>query len=199
MTKKNVKATKKTEQDTPPVEMKQPGSYLRENGVLWLNDKFDKDTIFPLVAAIQEYNLMPNEVKPKQLKLMINSPGGMVHWAFPLINAIRMSEIPVVTIADGLAASCGCLLLMSGDKRVAMDNASIMSHQYSWGSTGKEHELYAKIKEFEMSSARMLEHYKRCTKKSESYIRKHLLCDSDVWLSPDDALKHNIIDEVWKS
>lgn len=199
MTKKNVKGSKKTEDEKPPVEMKQPGAYLRDNGVLWLNDKFDKDTIFPIVAAIQEYNLMPSEVAPKEIKLFINSPGGAVHWAFPLINAIKMSEKPVITIADGLAASCGCLLLMSGDKRVALSNASIMSHQYSWGSTGKEHELYAKIKEFEMSSERMMYHYKKCTKKSESYIRKHLLCDSDVWLSPEDALKHNIIDEIWQS
>lgn len=200
MAKKNKKA-KKNEivTPTPPVEMKQPGSYLRENGVLWLNDKFDKETIFPLVAAIQEYNLMPDEVKPKQIKLIINSPGGAVHWAFPLINAMKMSEIPVVTIVDGLAASCGCLLAMSGDKRIAMSNASIMSHQYSWGSTGKEHELYGKIKEFEMSSDRMIQHYRKCTKKTEKYIRKHLLCATDVWLSPEEAVKHGIIDEIWEA
>jgi ATP-dependent Clp protease protease subunit len=197
MAKKNVKAEKKTETAKP--EMKAPGTYLRENGVLWLNDKFDKDNIYPLVVAIQEFNLMPKEIAPKQIKLIINSPGGAVHWAFPLINAIKMSEIPVITIVDGLAASCGCLLAMSGDKRIAMANASIMSHQYSWGSTGKEHELYGKIKEFEMSSARMIEHYKKCTKKNEKYIRKHLLCATDVWLSPEEAVKHGIIDEIWES
>ena len=197
MAKKKVEAEKRT---TPEKEtMQAPGSYLRENGVLWLNDKFDKETIFPLVCAIQEYNIMPEEVAPKEIKLIINSPGGAVHWAFPLINAIKMSEIPVVTIVDGLAASCGCLLLMSGDKRIAMANASIMSNQFSWGSTGKEHELYAKVKEFEMSSERMIYHYKKCTKKSEKYIRKHLLCDSDVWLSPEESLKHGIIDEIWET
>lgn len=197
MAKKKVEAEKRT---TPEKEtMQAPGSYLRENGVLWLNDKFDKETIFPLVCAIQEYNIMPEEVAPKEIKLIINSPGGAVHWAFPLINAIKMSEIPVVTIVDGLAASCGCLLLMSGDKRIAMANASIMSHTYAWGSAGKEHELYAKVKEFEMSSERMIYHYKKCTKKSEKYIRKHLLCDSDVWLSPEESLKHGLIDEIWET
>lgn len=197
MAKKKVEAEKRT---TPEKEtMQAPGSYLRENGVLWLNDKFDKETIFPLVCAIQEYNIMPEEVAPKEIKLIINSPGGAVHWAFPLINAIKMSEIPVVTIVDGLAASCGCLLLMSGDKRIAMANASIMSHTYAWGSAGKEHELYAKVKEFEMSSERMIYHYKKCTKKSEKYIRKHLLSETDQWLSPEECIKHGIIDEIWQS
>ena len=197
MAKKKVEAEKRT---TPEKEtMQAPGSYLRENGVLWLNDKFDKETIFPLVCAIQEYNIMPEEVAPKEIKLIINSPGGAVHWAFPLINAIKMSEIPVVTIVDGLAASCGCLLLMSGDKRIAMANASIMSHTYAWGSAGKEHELYAKVKEFEMSSERMIYHYKKCTKKSEKYIRKHLLSETDQWLSPEECIKHGIVDEIWQS
>lgn len=200
MSKKSVKANKKApEMEIAAKKMEAPGTYLRENGVLWLNDKFDKETIFPLVAAIQEYNIMPEDLAPKEIKLIINSPGGAVHWAFPLINAIKMSEIPVITIVDGLAASCGCLLAMSGDKRIAMANASIMSHQYSWGSTGKEHELYAKIKEFEMSSERMIYHYKKCTKKNEKYIRKHLLCDSDVWMSPEEAVKHGIIDEIWET
>ena len=199
MAKKSVKAEKKIPEHEQPNTMNAPGSYLRENGVLWLNDKFDKDTIYPLVVAIQEYNLMDDGVKPDTIKLIINSPGGSVHWAFPLINAIKMSEIPVVTIVDGLAASCGCLLLMAGDKRIAMANSSIMSHQYSWGSGGKEHELYGKIKEFEMSSERMIYHYKKCTKKNEKYIRKHLLGATDVWLSPEEAIKHGIVDEIWEA
>ena len=71
-----------------------------------------------------------------------------------------------------------------------------MSHQYSWGSRGKEHELYAINKEFELSSERMIEHYKKCTGKSEAYIRKHLLGPSDEWMSAKEAVKHGIADKV---
>lgn len=199
MAKKKVAADKTEAQPEAAPVMAAPGTYMRENGVLWLNDKFDKDTIFPLVAAIQEYNLMEPELAPKQIKLFINSPGGEVHWALPLINAIKMSEIPVITIVDGMAASCGCMLLMVGDKRVALANATIMSHQYSAGATGKEHELYARVKMFESISERIVTLYKKHTKKNEKYIRKHLLCDSDVWLTPEEAMKHGIIDEVWET
>lgn len=198
MSKKNV-AADKTEAQQEPLAMMPPGSYLRENGVLWLNDKFDKENIYPLIVAIQEYNLMEEELAPQQIKLFINSPGGEVHWCLPLINAIKMSEIPVITIADGLAASCGIILLMCGDKRIATSNTSLMSHQYSAGSAGKEHELYGRMKHFESVSDRAMHIYRKHTKKTEKYIRKNLLCPTDVWLTPEEALTHNIIDEIWET
>jgi len=100
-----------------------------------------------------------------------------------------------------MIASCGVLTFMAGAKghRYITHNTSVMSHQYSWGSQGKEHELYAKIKEFELSSERMIEHYKTCTGKTEKYIRKNLLTESDVWMSADEAKKHGIADQVVKT
>jgi len=194
------KAKKTTVKDVmegkPPIEMKPPGTYLRENGLLMLVDKFDQEKIMPLVAAIYEYNLMPKELQPSQITLIINSPGGSVHSAFHLIDAMMMSEINIVTIGKGLVASCGVLTIMAGDRRLLTHNTSVMSHQYSWGSKGKEHELHAMIKEFDMAGSRMVEHYKKCTRKSETYIRKHLLHPTDEWLTPEECKKHGIIDEI---
>ena len=87
---------------------------------------------------------------------------------------------------------------MAGAKghRYITQNTSVMSHQYAWGSGGKEHELYGKIKEFEMSSKRMIDHYKKCTGKSEKYIRTHLLPETDQWLSPEEVIKHGIADKI---
>lgn len=203
ITAKKKKKDKKEEapEVLPPKAPKAPGSLLRENGVLMLIDKFDQENIMPLVAQIMEYNFMDEEDQPESIKLIINSPGGSVHSAFHLIDAIKTSDIPVKTFGHGLVASCGILTLMSGQKghRYLSHNASVMSHQYSWGSTGKEHELYAKVKEFEMASARMVEHYKKCTKKSESYIRKNLLHATDEWLTPEECKKHGIVDHIWET
>lgn len=193
---KSVKEVTQEAEEQPPLQMQAPGSYLRENGLMLLVDKFDQEKIMPIVAAIYEYNLMPKELRPDQLTLIINSPGGSVHSAFHLIDAMKMSEIPVVTIGKGLVASCGVLTIMSGDRRLLTHNTSVMSHQFSWGSRGKEHELQAMIKEFDLAGDRMVEHYKKCTKKSEKYIRKHLLHPTDEWLTPEECKKHGIIDEV---
>ena len=47
-----------------------------------------------------------------------------------------------------------------------------------------------------MAGIRMEEHYKRFTKKSVKYIRKNLLHATDEWLTPEECLKHGIVDEV---
>ena len=47
-----------------------------------------------------------------------------------------------------------------------------------------------------MSTERLIRHYKRCTGLSETKIRKVLLPPEDVWLSPEEALKYKLIDNI---
>lgn len=180
------------------VELPPPGEILRAAGVLLLTTEFNQETIMPLVRQILEWNLMDPNSAPEHIKLYINSPGGSVHSAFHLIDTMKQSRIPVHTIGMGLIASCGVLTMMAGEKghRYITQNTSVMSHQYAWGSQGKEHELMARVKEFEMSTKRMIDHYKKCTGKDEKYIRKELLAESDHWLSAEETIKHGIADHV---
>ena len=181
-----------------PTEPKKPGELLYENGVLFMDKEFNQENCVPLVKMVMEYNMMPAETRPEVIHLYINSPGGAVNSAFHLIDVIKQSEIPVYTYGMGMIASCGVLLMMSGEKghRYITQNTSVMSHQYSWGSRGKEHELMSIVKEFELSSGRMLNHYKKCTGKNEAYIRKWLLPESDCWLNPEETIKHGIADKI---
>ena len=193
------KKTKKKEEpvvDLPVVQMLPPGTYMRENGILMLTGKFEMETIMPLVHQIFEYNMMEPELAPERITLMINSPGGRIDSCLTLIDAMNTSEIPVDTMASGLAASCGILTLMAGDNRFASKTAQIMSHQYAAGSSGKEHELYGRIKSFEQTSEWMVDHYKHCTGLSEKVIRKDLLGPTDVWMTAQEAKGFNIIDQV---
>jgi ATP-dependent Clp protease protease subunit len=196
--KKDSKKKKKKEEpvEAAPAVMSPAGTYMRENGVLFLTDNFDKETVSPLVKAITEYNLMPEELQPEKITLMINSPGGRVDSCLMLIDTMKMSSIPVNTFCTGLAASCGILTLMAGEHRMASTTAQIMSHQYAAGSSGKEHELYGRIKSFEHTSNWMETHYKHCTGLSIRKIRKTLLCPTDVWMDAEEALSYNIIDQV---
>lgn len=212
MSKKNKKEEKiidlipSTITQTPPPDPvprdltfeKPPGTVLKENGILFMDKKFDQENCMPLVKMIMEYNLMPGNKRPEIIHLYINSPGGEVASAFHLIDVVKQSKIPVHTYGMGSIASCGVLLMMSGAKghRYLTQNTSIMSHQYSWGSGGKEHELFAKIKQFEISTEKMMDHYKKCTGKDKKYIRKHLLPESDMWLTPEEAIKHGIADKI---
>jgi ATP-dependent Clp protease protease subunit len=179
--------------DTKKNQMAVSSIYLLMEGIT-------QESCSQAIHWIIDQNLLAERSRyPKDhLTLIINSPGGSVHACFALMDCMNMSRLPVHTIGLGLIASCGTLITMNGVKghRTITTNTSILSHQYSWGSKGKQHELMAIVKEFEMSTERLINHYKRCTGLSETKIRKVLLPPEDVWLSPEEALKYKIIDKV---
>ena len=118
--------------------------------------------------------------------------------AFALIDVMRSSNIPVKTVGLGQIGSAGLLIFLAGSpgRRILTPNTSILSHQFSWGSDGKVHELFATMKEFELTQKRMVQHYKDCTGLDDETIRAKLLPPHDVWLSAQEALALNICDAI---
>ena len=150
----------------------------------------------PLCEWIVSANMSDNP--PKELTLVICSRGGDLNACFALVDIMKGSKIPIRTIGLGMIASCGLLMFISGTKgrRVLTPNTAILSHQYSWGTMGKEHELFARVKEMELTTYRIVEHYKKCTGLSEKKIREFLLPAHDVWLGADEAKKLHLCDKV---
>ena len=169
---------------------------LYKKGVYLLMDTITAESCKDAIEFVLKQNA--EKKKQKRLQFMICSPGGDVPSCFALIDIMKGSKIPIHTIGLGVIASCGLLLFITGEKgkRTLTPNTSILSHQYSWGSYGKEHELFAQVKEFELSTERMINHYKKCTGLKESDIREHLLPPEDRWLSAKEAKKLGICDKV---
>jgi ATP-dependent Clp protease protease subunit len=161
-----------------------------------LMDEIDNDNCKEAIQWIIETNFA--EEKPQVMNLLVCSPGGDLSAAFALIDVMRGSSIPIRTIGLGQIASAGLLIFIAGAKgqRILTENTSIMSHQWSGGSIGKEHELMAVIKEFDLVTKRMIQHYKKCTKLSEADVRKYLLPSQDVWLESSEAKKFGLCDEI---
>ena len=138
------------------------------------------------------------EERPEMLNLIITSPGGDLNAAFALVDVMRGSSIPIRTVGLGQVASAGLMIFIAGTngQRILTPNTSILSHQYSWGAFGKEHELFAQIKEFDLTTKRMIAHYKKCTGLKEEQIREYLLPPQDIWLSAAEAKKLGICDDV---
>jgi len=157
---------------------------------------FDNESCTAAMKFILERNLM--RTRPKFMKIIINSPGGEVSAAFSLIDAMKGSKIPIYTFGLGQIASCGLLTFMAGKKgfRFVTENTSILSHQYSWYSIGKEHELMATKKEMDNVSKRITDHYIKCTGLTEKEVKKYLLPPEDVWLTAKEAVKYGIADEI---
>ena len=170
---------------------------LAENGMYVFMGDVNDDSIKPIIEWILYENYVTKK-KKKELLLMICSDGGMMQDAFALIDVMHASVIPIKTVGLGMIASAGLMIFISGTpgRRILTPNTSILSHQFSWYNEGKAHELFATMREFELTQARMIEHYQECTGLSQEEIRQHLLPAQDVWLSAQEALKLKICDEI---
>lgn len=161
------------------------------------NKTFDNSSTGEAIRFILERNLMVKNI-PTQIKMIINSEGGDLTSAFALIDTMKGSKIPIYTYGLGLIASCGLMTFIAGEKgkRFITKNTSILSHQFTWGSFGKEHELMAQVKEINILSDRIIKHYRKCTGLSEKQIKKYLLPSEDVWLTAKEAVQLGIADSI---
>ena len=170
---------------------------LNDHGIMVLMDEINHETVKPVIEWILHENHVRKK-KHKELLLMVCSDGGNIAEAFALIDVMRSSKIPVKTVGLGSIASCGLLIFMAGaaGRRILTPNTSILSHQFSWESEGKSHELFATIKEFELTQKRMVALYRDATGLEDDVIRKVLLPPQDVWLSAEEALEYHICDAI---
>ena len=176
--------------------MTKENSLLLDVGIHILMDEITDITCKDAISFILEKNLDTTKNRLDKIQLIINSPGGTITSAFSLIDVMLGSKIPVYTIGIGQVASAALLIFMSGYKRILTPNTSILSHQYFWGSCGKEHDLVAGRKEQDLTAERILHHYKMCTKMSEKQIREKVLGPSDVWMTAEEAKKYRFCDEI---
>jgi ATP-dependent Clp protease, protease subunit len=170
---------------------------LQEAGMYVFMDEVSSESIKPII----EWILVENHVvkkKKKELLLMICSDGGSMEDAFALIDVMKASSIPIKTVGLGSVSSSGLLIFLAGalGRRILTPNTSILSHQYSWGSDGKHHELFAITKEFGLAQKRMVQHYQETTGLDEETIKTKLLPANDVYLSAEEALELGICDFI---
>ena len=170
---------------------------LLKKGIKIFMGDVDSESMETIVEWILAANLSPKK-SHKELTLGICSPGGDLNACFALLDVMLGSRVPIKTIGMGMIASCGLLMFISGTKgqRTLTPNTSILSHQYSWGSYGKEHELFATVREYELTTERLINHYKKCTGLDENMIREKLLPPSDVWLDANEAKELGICDNI---
>ena len=179
--------TSKTEKTPPSPE---------DKGVYLFMDEVTQESCRDLISFMLTKSWQ--KPRPTDIQIIINSPGGDLNAAFAVIDIMNACPFPVKTVGLGQIASAAFMMFISGTKghRILTPNTSIMSHQYSWGSFGKEHELIALEKEFVLTTERMINHYKKCTGLSETKIRQYLLSATDVWLSAKEAKKLGICDKI---
>ena len=88
--------------------------------------------------------MLENAKPGSEVKLYLNTPGGVVDTALMLADAIRRSKAKIVAHLAGTVASAGTLIIMACDDIIVAPFTSFMIHNYSGGAVGKGHELKAR-------------------------------------------------------
>ena len=168
-------------------------SRLLKERIIFLVGPID-DNISSLVCA--QLLFLEAENPKKDISMYINSPGGIVTSGLSIYDTMEYIKPDVSTVCIGQAASMGSLLLTAGaaKKRYCLPNARIMTHQPSGGFQGQASDIEIHAKEIINLRSRLNGIYVKHSGKKIAEIES--LMDRDTFLSPDDALKIGLIDEV---
>ena len=117
-----------------------------------------------------------------------------------MISAIKTSKVPVSTIVQGKAMSCGAILASFGSEglRFMDKDSTMMIHDVSSFAFGKIEELKSDVREAERLNDKVYEMMARNCGKADDYLTKliHDKGHSDWFLDAEEAKSHGIIDHV---
>ena len=192
----NQETNKEEKQDSVSAGMmKKMEKLFFEKRAVYLWGVVDDKTIREVVNKI----LLLEADKPgEEIKLFINSPGGVVTSGFVLYDTIKMISSPVSTICMGLAASMGSILLSVGAKgrRFIYQHGEVMIHQPSLGgyyqATSADIEIQAiQIEKTKLLGAKILA--ENCGKTVEQIL---IDFDRDYWMNAQEAIAYGIVDGI---
>jgi len=169
---------------------------LRKQPVMIRVNKFDEESAKKFAQEMAQAHNTGQKVIP----IVIDSYGGQVYSLMSMISAIKHAELPVATIVEGKAMSCGAVLFSFGEEgmRFMDPNATVMIHDVSSMDFGKVEELKAGAKEADRLNTTIYTMMARnCGKKDDHFMKivdkkKH----ADWFLDADEAKKHNMANHL---
>jgi ATP-dependent Clp protease protease subunit len=161
---------------------------LRDQPVIIRVNKFDEDSAKDFSNAMSVAQSTGQPIIP----VVIDSFGGAVYSLMSMVANIKASNIPVATIVEGKAMSCGALLFSYGTSgyRFMDKHATIMIHDVSSGARGKIEEIKADAKEGDrLNQLVYREMAANCGKEPEFFLKQiHDRSHADWYLDADEAL-----------
>ena len=169
---------------------------LRRNPVIIRVNKFDEESAAKFVSEMATAHNTGQKVIP----IVIDSFGGGVYSLMTMIAAIKDAELPVATIVEGKAMSCGAILFSFGQEglRFMDPNATLMIHDVSSGDWGKIEELKASVGEAERLNQKVYTMMARNCGKKDDYFLKLVekKKQADWFLDAEEAMKHNLANQT---
>ena len=171
-------------------------SLLMKERIIFVGSAVESNMANLVVAQLLYLNSQNPE---REIQMFINSPGGVIYSGLAIYDTMKHVQAPISTIAVGMTASFGTVLLTAGTKgrRYALPNATIHMHQPlvgGGGISGQASDLEIQAKEILRLRERLNKILANCTGQSVEQIENDT--DRDRYFTAHDAVEYGLIDGI---
>ena len=155
------------------------------------------DQVANLIVA--QLLFLDREAPERQIQMYVNSPGGVIYAGLAIYDTMQQIAAPISTVAVGVTASFGTVLLTAGDKgiRFALPNATVHMHQPLSGAQGQITDLLIQVNEGVRLKELLLDIFVERTGQERETIERDL--DRDLYMSAQQAADYGLVDKVLES
>jgi ATP-dependent Clp protease protease subunit len=168
-------------------------SLLLKERIIFLGTPIDDQVANLIVAQLLFLN---HEDPEREINMYINSPGGIVYAGFAIYDTMKMLSNPISTVAVGVTASFGTVLLTAGTKgrRYALPHATIHMHQPLGGAQGQATDIEIAARQILRQKAILNDILSKSTGQPLEVIERDT--DRDFYLDAKGAVEYGLVDEV---
>src|SRR3990170_3342730 len=168
-------------------------SLLLKERIIFLGTPIDDQVANLIVAQLLFLN---HEDPEREIHMYINSPGGIIYSGLAIYDTMQMISNPISTVAVGVTASFGTVLLAAGTKgrRYTLPNATIHLHQPLGGAQGQATDIEIQSRQILRLKALLLNILAKHTGQPLEVIERD--SDRDYYLEAKTAVEYGLVDQV---
>lgn len=168
-------------------------SLLLRNRIVFVGTQITDQTANLIVAQLL---YLSNEDSEAPIQMYINSPGGVIYAGLAIYDTMQMISNPINTVAVGVTASFGTVLLTAGTKgqRFALPHSTVHLHQPLGGTQGQATDIEIQANEILRLRDKLNNILAHHTGQSVEKVKQDT--ERDYWLTAEDAVAYGLIDKV---
>lgn len=168
-------------------------SLLLRERIIFLGTPINDQVSNLMVAQLL---FLDREDPDRQINMYINSPGGQIYAGLAIYDTMQQVRAPISTVAVGVTASFGTVLLAAGSpgKRYALPHATIHLHQPLGGAQGQATDIEIQAKEILRLREELNNILVRHTGRTVEDIERDT--ERDFYMSGKEAKKYGLVDHV---
>jgi ATP-dependent Clp protease protease subunit len=168
-------------------------SLLLKERIIFLATPIDQMVASLIVAQLL---FLSREDPEKDIQMYINSPGGEIYAGLAIYDTMKMIPNRISTVAVGVTASFGTVLLAAGAKgqRYALPHATIHMHQPLGGARGQASDIEIQAREILRLKSRLNQIMADATGQTLEVIERDT--ERDFYLDSPAAVEYGLVDKV---